>query len=87
MKKFIVEGREYTVTECTAIALCDLEAGTRTRQNALHVVSYSDGGERFDYVVFGWEMSWLESEEDFLQMSEDSSAWESHYTVIDTIEE
>lgn len=86
MKQFIIEGTEYAVTECTAIASCDVDE-TRTRQNALHVVSYSDGGERFDFVVFGWEMNWLETEEDFLKMSEESSAWESDYTVIETIEE
>ena len=82
MKKFIVEGTEYTVTKCTAIALCDIENGNR--QPALHVVSYSDGGERFDDVVFGWDMP--ESKEDYLDMCEDSGAWESDYTVVESIE-
>lgn len=80
-KTFTLYGTdEYTVTTCTAIASCDLD--TANRQDALLVSSYKNG-EEFKTVVFGYKMP--ETDKDFAEMCEDSSAWESDYEVLDTV--
>lgn len=80
-RTYIVENTKYTVTPCTAIAGCDLRAGAI--QNALLVESAGASGEKFRYVVFGYEMP--ETAEDFAYMCEDSAAWESDYEVLKTV--
>lgn len=79
-KTFIINNTEYTVTACTAVAYCDLETGDR--QNALLVVSYQNGA-KFEKVVFGHKMP--ETDEDFSDMYEDSSAWESDWEVLESV--
>ena len=69
MKKF----EEYTVEECTAIALCDGEDES-CRQNALLITSTEESGEVVEKLVFGWAMP--ESDEDWRDMCEDTGAWE-----------
>ena len=51
-------------------------------QDALLVSSYKNG-EEFKTVVFGYKMP--ETDKDFAEMCEDSSAWESDYEVLDTV--
>lgn len=72
MKTFEINDNEYTITTCTAIAECD-EGNEDARQDALLVINVGDSGERFEYVVFGWDMP--ETAEDFADMCEDASAW------------
>ena len=71
MKQFY----KYTVGPCTAVALCDGENESR-RQSAVYVTTVTDGGERVEHVVFGWNYADLETEADFDEMCADSSAWE-----------
>ena len=65
---------EYTITPCTAIALCD-EGNEAARQNALLITAAMESGETTEHIVFGWEMP--ENAADFADMCEDSSAWEA----------
>lgn len=81
-KMFELNGCEYTVKPCTAIAGCD-ESQESARQNALFVRSTADSGENFDYVVFGWEMP--ADPEAFADMCEDSNAWESEWQTLQTV--
>ena len=76
-KTYIIENIEYTIIPCEAIALDDY-----THQDAL-LVSSKQNGEKFDKVVFGYEMP--ETIEDFDDMCEDSSAWESDQEVLETV--
>lgn len=80
-KSFTINNTEYTIYTCTAIAGCD---ETNTRQDALLVENTAESGEIFQYVVFGWEMP--ETAEDFENMCEDSTAWESDCEVLETVE-
>lgn len=80
MKTFTIDNTEYTVRTCTAIAL---NAGDTERQDALLVTSHMNG-EKSEYVVFGYEMP--KTEEDFALMSEDSTAWDSDYETLATVE-
>jgi len=70
MKKF----EEYTITSCTAIALCD-ESREDHRQPALLVSTTLKSGEKVEHVVFGWEMP--ADMDEWRSMCEDSAAWES----------
>lgn len=81
-KIYTMDGTEYTVTACTAIALT---AGDTTRQNALLVESTADSGEKFQKVCFGYDMPY--TTEDFSDMCEDTSAWESDHEVLATVQE
>ena len=81
MKYFELDEREYAVEKCTAICDADLD-NENARQKALIVTSYHNG-EKFEDVVFGWEMP--ESEEEFKEMCADWAAWESNYEVIETV--
>lgn len=72
MKKiFTIDGAKYTVITCTAVASCDMDTGDL--QNALLVINYQNG-EKVEKLVFGYDMP--ETVEDFLDMADDSSAWE-----------
>ena len=46
--------------------------------------SFSESGEKSEYVLFGFEMP--EDESEFLEMCEDSSAWDGWYETIETVE-
>lgn len=81
-KNFTINNTAYTVTECTAIALCDMETGDR--QNALLVENTEDSGEIVRFVVFGYGMP--ETVEGFSDMCEDFNAWESDCDCLDTVE-
>lgn len=82
MKTFTINDTEYTVTACTAVASCDLCSGSR--QASLLIENTADSGEKFQYVVFGYDMP--ETADDFADMCDDSSAWESDYEVLETVE-
>ena len=80
-KTFIFDGTVYAVTTCTAIAYCDLDTGDR--QNALLIENTADSGEKFQKVCFGYDMPY--TTEDFADMCEDTSAWESDHEVLATV--
>lgn len=81
MKTFIINDIKYTVQPCTAICMAD-QADESNRQKAL-LVSNEANGEKFDFVVFGYDMP--ETDEDFLCMSDDPGAWESDWEVLETV--
>ena len=81
MKTFIINDIKYTVQPCTAICMAD-QADESNRQKAL-LVSNEANGEKFDFVVFGYDMP--ETDEDFLYMSDDTSAWENDREVLETV--
>lgn len=80
MKTFNINGTEYTVEICSAICAADC-GDERKCQDAL-LISNKYNGELFESVVFGYEMP--ETEENFLDMCDDYSAWESDCTIIRT---
>ena len=81
MKQFEINGIEYTVEDCTAI--CGADCGDESkRQDALLVSSERDG-EKFEEVVFGYDMP--ENEEGFHDMCDDSAAWETDAAVIASV--
>lgn len=81
MKAFEINGTEYTVEACTAICLYEL--GDESKRQSALLVSSENGGEKSEFVVFGWEMP--ETSEGFSDMCDDSSAWESEWEVLDTV--
>lgn len=81
MKQFEIDNTEYTVENCTAICGADL-GDEGKRQDALLVSSERDG-EKFEEVVFGYEMP--ETEENFLDICENYAAWESGEDVLETV--
>lgn len=81
MKTFTINDIKYTVQPCTAICMAD-QADESNRQKAL-LVSNEANGEKFDFVVFGYDMP--ETDEDFLCMSDDPGAWESDWEVLETV--
>ena len=81
MKQFEINGIEYTVESCSAICGADL-GDEGKRQDAL-LVSTERDGEKFEEVVFGYEMP--ETEENFLDMCDDSAAWETDAAVIASV--
>ena len=86
MKTFEINGAEYTVEPCTAICLADgLEESKR--QDALFVEKIAEyGEEKWRAVVFNcWKINDLNSNADFQEMLDDSSAWESNQEVLETV--
>lgn len=81
MKTFTINDIKYTVQPCTAICMAD-QADESNRQKAL-LVSNEANGEKFDFIVFGYDMP--ETDEDFLYMSDDTSAWENDWEVLETV--
>lgn len=81
MKQFEINGIEYTIEDCTAICAADCGDESK-RQDALLVSSERDG-EKFEEVVFGYEMP--ETEENFLDMCDDSATWETDAAVIASV--
>lgn len=79
-KTITINETEYTISNCTAVACCDLK--NAAQQDALLVTCYRDG-EKVECVVFGYEMP--ETADDFVAMCEDSFAWESYYEVLETV--
>lgn len=80
-KKFTIGGTEYTVCECTAIAK---DIGEHERRKALYVYSFSESGEKTEFVLFGVDMP--EDESEFLKMCEESSEWDGWYETIESVE-
>lgn len=80
-KKLTINGTTYAIEEVTAIA--SISNGNEEERQAALLVSNTRSGERFDFVVFGWDMP--ETEEDFGEMSADSDAWESDTEVLESI--
>ena len=81
-KVFTGNGIEYTVETITAIASCD-EQIEASRQPAL-LVATELNGEKCEHVVFGWEMPADDAE--FADMCADSSAWDSDWETLETVQ-
>ena len=65
---------EITIRPCTAVPV--LAGGTETdRQDALLVTFRRDGCME-EAVVFGWDITEIQSREDWKSMCEDSIAWD-----------
>ena len=65
---------EITIEPCTAVPV--LAGGTETdRQDALLVTFRRDGCME-EAVVFGWDITEIQSREDWKSMCEDSIAWD-----------
>ena len=68
---------------CDCTAVCK-DLGEFERRKALFVCSISESGEKTEFVVFGYDMP--EDEAEFLEMCEDSSAWDGCFETIDSVE-
>lgn len=79
--KITLNGITYTITKCSAIALCDLEDGAR--QDALIVKYTNNFDEEIAAVVFGYEMP--EDSDDLAAMIDDPFAWEFDWEVLETV--
>ena len=75
-KSFTIDNTEYTVTACTAMYEGE-------RLSALLVENTAESGEKFQFVVFGYEMP--ETAEGFEDMCEDSCAWDSDYETLESV--
>ena len=80
-KKFTIGNTEYTVCECTAICK---DLGESERRKALYVYSFSESGEKSEYVLFDYDMP--EDEDEFLKMCENSSEWDGWYETLESVE-
>ena len=80
-KTFTIGGTEYTVSECTAICK---DLGESEIRKALFVCSFSESGEKSEYVIFDFDMP--KNEDEFLEMCEDSSAWDGWYATLESVE-
>lgn len=80
-KTFTVGSQEYTVCECTAICK---DLGESERRKALFVYSFADSGEKSEYVILDFDMP--EDESEFLEMCEETSAWDGWYATVETVE-
>ena len=76
--------REYTVTEVTAIAVSIGEDTEDKRQNALLLTNIDeDSGEKFEAVVFGYNMP--EDEDEFNDIMADYYAWDTYDKTLETV--
>lgn len=82
-KTFTFDGRKYTIREVTAIADCD-DYNEEYRQDALLVTTVADSGEKFEWVVFGFDKL-PEDDRDFENMEDDPYAWDSDYETLETV--
>ena len=82
-KTFTVDGTEYTVAQITAIATSADEYAEDQRQNALLVTSYTDSGEKMEYMVFGFDMP--QDESDFASMLDEPGAWDGSEDTLRTV--
>lgn len=80
MKTFEIDGANYAIEPCTAI--CAADAGDESKRQEALCVTNECNGELFEYVVFGYDMP--ETEEAFLEMCDDASAWESNCETLKT---
>lgn len=84
-KIFTFDGSEYTFKEVTAIADCD-DYNEEYRQDAILVTTIADSGEKFEWVVFGFE-DIPDDEDDFANMCNDPHAWDSYDETLATVRE
>ena len=84
-KTFTFDGSEYTFKEVSAIANCD-DYNEEYRQDAILVTTIADSGEKFEWVVFGFEYI-PEDEDDFANMCNDPYAWDSYDETLATVRE
>ena len=80
-KTFTIGSTEFTVCDCTAICK---DLGESERRKAIYVCSFEESGEKNEFVLFDFDMP--EDESEFLEMSEDSSAWDGWYETIESVE-
>ena len=80
-KTFTIGNTEYTVCDCTAICK---DLGESERRKAIFVYSFSESGEKDEYVLFDFDMP--EDEAEFLEMCEDSSAWDGWCETVESVE-
>lgn len=81
MKKFTVENTNYRCYPCTAISSAD-NGNEAMRQDAVLVIS-TDGTEQDVEVVFGYDLP--QEQADFVDMCDDSSAWESDQETLRSV--
>lgn len=82
-KEFRYGQHTYLCMDCTAIANI---AGEDERQDALFVLVKDDSDCVDEYVVFGWSLSSLNSDEDFRYMVEqDGIAWDDYCDTCETV--
>ena len=81
MKKFPVENTTYRCYPCTAISNAD-NGNENMRQDAILVISTGDA-ERIVEVVFGYDLP--QEQEDFVDMCDDSAAWESDQETLRSV--
>ena len=84
-KTFTFDGNKYTFKEVTAIADCN-DYNEEYRQDAILVTTVADSGEKFEWVVFGFE-NIPEDEHDFDNMLADPYAWDSYDETLATVRE
>ena len=84
-KTFTYEGNEYTIKEVTAIAYVN-DYNEEYRQDALLVTTVANSGEKFEWVVFGFDKL-PENDIDFEDMEADPYAWDSYYETLETVRE
>ena len=83
-KTFTVDGTEYTAEQTTAIATSAGDSVEDQRQNALLVTSYTDSGEKMQYVVFGFELP--QDADDFSAMCDEPNAWDGSEDTLRTVQ-
>lgn len=76
-------GITYTVEKITA---CAMSIGDKTRQEAVLVTNVTDSGEIKEYVVFGYTYDEIQTIDEFNDMCANSSAWDSYYETLETVE-
>lgn len=82
-KEMMIDGKKYTISEVTAIALC---AGDTEEQDALLVIIEDESFvEKYEAVVFGFGMP--EDEDDMRSMFDEPEAWDSDWKTLETVRE
>lgn len=80
-KTFKIGNTEYKVSECTAICK---DMGESERRKALYVYNISESEEKHEFVIFDYKMP--KNEAEFLEMCEDSSAWNGWFETVESVE-
>lgn len=81
MKKYTVDNATYRCYPCTAISNAD-NGNEAMRQDAVLVIS-TDDAEQSVEVVFGYDLP--QEQADFVDMCDDSSAWESDQETLRSV--
>lgn len=81
-KHFEINGTEYTVASCRAIAG---SVGDTEYQQALYIAFVAESGEKFEHLLFDY--SFPETAEDFEYLLDNAEAayWSSYSEDLDTM--